>query len=131
MSLIKGGALWNPSTPSESYEEEWDPLNPPSGWVCVANNESYARFEADLGDGRVMLRTQHWGTEAMLDRNQELYNDSEGKRWGDGRVIGSMPMNLYFQKGLHEANVQRDLKYIKKVWNDPDNRKFRSFKGTI
>lgn len=130
-ALITGGALWNPSQQQTSYEEEWDPLNPPAGWVCVGQNEFWRRWECDLGDGRVICKTEDLTSAAMLEDNQRRLNESEGQRWGDGQEAGRMPLDLYFKLGLDKANKQRDRKYQRKIWNDPDYRKFRTFKGTI
>jgi hypothetical protein len=128
-AVIKGGALWNPNHSQVTYEEQIDPANP-GAWVMVEDNESYRRWELDLGD-RIIAKTEHKGTERLLEDNQRIYNENEGRRWGDGQVVGSVPMNLYFHSGLAEANKQRDTKFIRKWWDDPDHRKFRKFKGTI
>lgn len=112
-----------------TFEEQIDPANP-GGWKMVEDNESYRRWEADLGD-RVVIKTEHKGTDKLLEDNQRALNESDGQRWGDGKVFGSVPMNMYFQSGLAEANKQQDIKFIARWWNDPDHRKFRKFKGTI
>jgi hypothetical protein len=112
-----------------TFEEQIDPANP-GGWKMVEDNESYRRWEADLGD-RIVIKTEHKGTDKLLEDNQRIYNENAGKRWGDGQVVGSVPMNLYFQSGLAEANKQRDIRFIRRWWDDPDHRKFRKFKGTI
>jgi hypothetical protein len=67
----------------------------------------------------------------LLDKNQNLYNDSEGRRFGDGQVIGRMPTQLYFSSGYNEARENKDEKWVKKFWNDADHRKLRTFKGNI
>ena len=129
--LVTGGALWNSNQPQVSYEEAWDPYNPPKGWVCIGLNESYANYECDLGNGMIIHKTENLTSEKMIEDNQRRFNESEGKRWGDGQEAGRMPLDLYFKLGLDKANKQRDLKYQRKIWNDPDYRKFRTFKGTI
>jgi hypothetical protein len=118
------------ANPNVTYEEQIDPANP-GGWVMVEDNESYRRWELDLGD-RIVLKTEHKGTQQLLADNQRCFNENEGKRWGDGQVVSSVPMNIYFgPSGLSEANKQKDIPYIRKWLNDPDHRKFRKFKGSI
>lgn len=127
--VIKGGALWKPGESQVSYEEAIDPRNPGS-WVMVEDNESYRRWELDLGD-RIMAKTEHKGTEPLIADNDRILKENEGKSWGDGQVIGRVPTNVYFQSGLAEANKQRDFRYQRKWWDDPDHRQWRIFKGTI
>ena len=129
MSVIRGGAKFNPAEKWLSHEEQIDPANP-GPWVMVEDNEFFRRWEADLGD-YVLARTEHKNTEQLLKDNHEALAANEGKRWGDGQVIGSVPMNVYFQSGLAEANKQRDIGFIRRWWDDPDHAKFRKFKGTI
>lgn len=117
------------TNPNVTYEEQIDPANP-GGWVMVEDNESYRRWELDLGD-RIVAKTEHKGTDKLLEDNQRIFNENDGKRWGDGQVVGSVPMNMYFQSGLAEAGKQKDIKFIRRWWDDPDHRKFRKFKGTI
>jgi hypothetical protein len=54
-----------------------------------------------------------------------------GKRWGDGQVIGSVPLPLAFSSGYMKARVNGDTEWIKRFWNDPDHRKLRTFEGNI
>lgn len=110
-------------------EEQIDPANP-GDWVLVEDNESYRRWEADLGD-KIVQRTEHKNTAQLLKDNHEALAESAYDRWGDGKSIGSVPLNIYFQSGLAEANRQRDLGFIKRWWNNADNARFRKFKGRI
>ena len=111
-------------------EEEWDVNNPPAGWVMVGDNEWFRHWECDLGD-KIVRRTENKNVDAMLANNAKTLSETAGERWGDVREIGEVPMNIYWQSGLAEANKQKDVRFIKRFWNDPDNRKFRKFKGTI
>jgi hypothetical protein len=122
MSIIKASHI--------THEEQIDPANP-GAWRLVDDNESYRRWELDLGD-RLVIKTEHKNTGQLLEDNDRVLKENEGKRWGDGQVIGSVPMNVYFgPSGLSEANKQRDLPYQRKWWDNPDHAKFRKFKGTI
>ena len=84
--------------PNVTYEEQIDPRNP-GPWKMVEDNEYYRRWELDLGD-RIVVKTEHKGTEQLLEDNQRCFNENAGQRWGDGQVVGSVPMNIYFQSGL-------------------------------
>jgi len=75
-----------------------------------------------------------WNTETVVDElvaaNKEAFNDSEGKRWGDGRVIASIDMATYFNK-IVPAKQAGDDAYIKRWLNNSDNRAYRTWKGKI
>lgn len=100
------------------------------GWNVIADEPDRCVWIRQVAPGvhEQVTQTCH---DATLDRNKELYNDSDHQRWGDGKIIGSIPLSHYFSSGLAEARKQQDTQYIKRFWNDPDNRNFRTFKGNI
>lgn len=113
-----------------NLEPELDPRNC-APWVLVEDNEWFRRYELDQGDGTVILRTEHKGTEKLLEDNSQEQKASLNKRWGAGQVIGSVPLHLYYSSGLAEANRQHDDKFIKRFWNNSDHAKFRRFGGRV
>lgn len=112
-------------------EAAFDPRNPPAGWRMVEDNAYFTRYEADLGDGRVIQRTEQKNTDVMLDDIHAAHMNWQNKRWGDGAVVGRVPLNLYYSSGLAEANRQRDKKFIAKFWNSPDHSRLRIKGGTV
>ncbi len=50
-------------------------------------------------------------------------------RWGPGRRVASIPINLWFQ--LERQGITRDDKRFRAWLNDPDNRAFRTFEGRV
>lgn len=135
MTISKGGSLWNGSQSHTRFEPAIDPANP-GDWVLISDDGNVRRWELDMGD-HVIGKTEYLNISRLFDRNAHEYNESQGKRWSDtavgqiGSKIGSVPMNIYFQSGLAEANRQRDKSFIKRWWEDPDNRKFRTREGRI
>ncbi len=83
----------------------------------------------DLDEDTTITCTQYL-SQPILDENQRTINDNAGKRFGDGKVVARIPMPLYFEK-LAEARREGDEKYIKKVLNDRDYSRLRTFPGTI
>ncbi len=67
---------------------------------------------------------------ALLEANKAAYNDSEGKRFGDGKVVASIDLPTYYAK-IVPAKQNGDDAWIKRWLNDPDNRAYRTFKGKI
>lgn len=103
----------------------------PGAWVLVEDNDTFTRYELEIGDGTVVQRTEHKHTAALLDANARARSSNAGRRWGDGQVVGSIPLNLYYSSGMAEANKQADKAWIKRFWNDPDNRNLRTFEGRV
>ncbi len=80
-------------------------------------------------DGTILWNTDV-DVEPLIEANKEAFNDSEGKRWGDGKVIASIDLETYFNK-IVPAKQAGDDAYIKRFLNDSDNRAYRTFKGHI
>lgn len=66
----------------------------------------------------------------LIEDNKAELAESVGVRWGDGKVVARIPLNLFYDK-LAEPMQQRDKKYISRFLNDGDNAVFRTFKGTV
>jgi hypothetical protein len=64
----------------------------------------------------------------ILKLNQERLKESEGKRWGDGRVVASIPLNVYFKEFAGRHN---DPEFADWFLNNSENRHYRTFKGRI
>lgn len=96
-------------------------------------------FDHDFKLGRTVWRyfdgTQnHWRIDYQVDdvlkNNKAERMDHHGARWGDGRRVASIPLNVYYDQ-LDEAQSQGDSKYLSRWLNDPDNQKFRTFEGSV
>ena len=113
----------------ESYADFLrDPFNG-SGFL-LTDEPGYRVWIRDRGDG-VMEQCVITHVDPLLDSNAEARANNIGKRWGDGQVVGSVPLDVYFKSGLSEANTQRDKKWIANWWNNSDHQKFRRFEGTV
>ena len=89
---------------------------------------------------RTYFRTNEDGTttichqqdvEPLLEDNVRLYNDSEGQRMGEWCRVARVPDIIAEKIGYAEAMRQNDRKFVGKILNDPDYRKFRTHKGRI
>jgi hypothetical protein len=82
----------------------------------------------DLGT-HIAVRTIY-PSDDLMDLNAERRAENAGKKWGDGAVAASVPLNFYFQH-MAEARQNGDSKYIKKLLNDSDFSKFRTKEGKL
>lgn len=80
-------------------------------------------------DTTIIFRTETPVTDIIED-NKASFNASDGRRWGDGQVAASIPLDFYYRHIL-PARKAGDSAYIKRILNDPDYRAFRTFKGTV
>lgn len=90
-------------------------------WACVE--------EVAPGKQRWDYCTQTL-VDPLLEANKIAYDESDGKTWGDGKVVASIPLDMYFRE-LVPAKKNGDTAFIKRWLNDPDHRAFRTFKGQI
>jgi hypothetical protein len=96
-------------------------------------------FDHDFSSGRTVWRYDdgqqvHFRTDYPVDQivkdNAVARNEMAGQRWGEGKRIASIPLNVYFDQ-LNAAQEQDDQKFISKWLNDSDNRAFRTFDGNV
>ena len=64
----------------------------------------------------------------IIEQNQQLFNESESKRWGDGQVAARIPLNILYKDF---AGRWGDTDFSDWWMNHDDNRKYRTFKGKI
>lgn len=113
---------------SKVYPWFHDPFNGKGNLLVNEPDRAVWVYEEEPGKTYMCTQTVH---DEVIERNKQLYNDSAGKRWGDGKIAASIPLAHYFHSGLAEARKQEDEKWIKRWLNDPDNRAFRTFEGNI
>ncbi|MGV2975679.1 hypothetical protein AB1P65_09500 [Roseibium alexandrii] len=102
-------------------------------WQLVSWDPETGRklYELDTGDGHVICREEYYADEQLLDENKALYNESEGKRWGEnGRSIARIPLNVWLEQ-LAAPVREHDDKYVQKWLNDAENKQWRTFKGNV
>ena len=81
-------------------------------------------------DGTITFRHDQ-DVERLIKQNVEAEKETHGKRFGDWNRFGSVPDNIMISSGLDEAHKQGDKAFIKRWFNDPDNRKFRTSRGRV
>lgn len=107
---------------------------PDDAWELVEVTEDFVQHRAVLeryADGTVtyVYRKKPRELTTMLENNRRLYDESSSKRFGDGRIVGRIPMNVLYQ------NVHRlrdgDKDWLKWFLNHPDHKMYRTFRGRV
>lgn len=100
-----------------------------TGQLIVNHPEKRTWVRCDDNGVPVEECTVHY-IDPIIEANKASFNDSQGKRWGDGKIVASIPMDLYHRTILpmKKAGDDRGLK----AWLDnSDNRAFRTFEGKV
>lgn len=126
--------MHTPSKAPAAVQEALERL-PESAWTVVPELCSEGTIVSETvidigGRQQIARRAQSVGDDALQAMNQQEFNDSDGKRWGDGRVAARIPMNRFlsdFAPRLREG----DKDFTKWWLNHEDNRPFRTFKGKV
>lgn len=105
---------------------------PESGWITTGFTEDgqYRYDRHTLSDGRIVQRKVYVGEARLIERNRHLFEESHGKRFGDGRVVAEIPLNLFYRD--FAPRLREGDKDFTKWWlNRDENRPWRSFRGTF
>lgn len=107
----------------------------PGDWRVFSANPQTGVYSlmADIGEAFVQYKVQ-LNTQPIFDMNREDENDSTGKRFGDGKVVARIPDHLLWSNeagNLGRAFAEDDKKHVRKILNDSDFAKFRSFRGRL
>lgn len=110
----------------EPDEDIWD-----DGWLMMEHIPAIGitRWIRKDPDGNYLIRTDT-DTSALLANNASERSMMAGQRWGEGRKVASIPMNMW-TKDIAEASTQGDEKYVARWLNDSDRLKLRTFEGNV
>lgn len=100
------------------------------GFELFSHDEKLGRTVWRYFDGEKTVYRTDYRTEQIVADNKAHLLDGAGQRWGGGRRIASIPLNVYFDQ-LAEAQSQQDDKYMSRWLNDGDNAAFRTFGGRV
>lgn len=105
---------------------------PASAWTPFERTEDYVRYYTMIDVGGVQTRaekTEFIEDETLQKLNAEQYNDSLTRRFGDGKVVARIPMNLMCSPEFTKRITDRD--FMKWWLNSEAARPFRTFRGKI
>lgn len=107
---------------------------PDSAWELYEVTPLYRRFMCVIDDkGSIAIKTEFLADDKLIADNQQEFNDSYGKRFGDGKVVARIPLNVLFsqQSEISKKLKEGDDDHIKWFLNSEQGRPYRTFRGVI
>jgi len=99
-------------------------------WELISHDFALGRTVWSYYDGQQNHYRIDYQVDQVLKDNAADRSDHAGAKWGDGRRVASIPLNVYYDR-LAQAHDQGDDAYVSRWLNDSDNRGFRTFDGTV
>lgn len=84
----------------------------------------------DREKGIAFRKTENLAEPAMLEENRRLLDESATKRFGDGRVVSRIPLNVFYRDFATRMR-DGDQDFMKWWLNKSDNRPYRTFRGKV
>lgn len=108
-------------------------MMPGLNWMLFDDDREIGR-KVWLGyDEKGQFKAAHVEQEvdAILDANAEAEKQSHARRFGDYQRVASIPLTFMEKSGLGDAVDAGDRRFMSKVLNDSDHRKFRTSRGKV
>jgi hypothetical protein len=111
--------------PSRIPDDQWEYEGQSSDGLRV----HYIHW-VDRERGIFFRKTENLAEPAMLEENRQLLDDSQSKRFGDGKVVGRIPLNVFYRDFASRLK-EGDEDFMKWWLNNGDNRPYRTFRGRV
>lgn len=102
-------------------------------WEVFEITPSFRKSRLWISDDQYIVRTEYLADEQLIEDNQQAFNDSHGKRWGDGKIVARVPLNVLYGQNSEISKKLRegDQDHLKWWLDREDARPYRRFKGQI
>jgi len=108
--------------------------------MAITDENGFELFDHDPVMGRTIWsyfdgEKTHYRIDYQVDqlvKENEYHRNNSSSGWqGEWHRIASVPLNIMYASGLHEAINQGDDKFASKFLNDGDNRAWRTKEGNV
>lgn len=99
-------------------------------WEVYEITDTYRRSKLEMEPGKWIIKTEFFADETLLAANKFDFDESHGKRWGEGQVVARVPLNKLYQDIIPHIK-EGDKDHLKWWLNHDDAKPFRTFKGRI
>lgn len=87
-------------------------------------------YWVDKANGVGFRKTENLVEEDLLAQNRERLNDSQGQRFGDGKVVASVPLNVFYRDFASRLR-EGDTDFMRWWLNNDENKPYRTFRGRV
>lgn len=87
-------------------------------------------YWVDKANGVGFRKTENLVEEDLLAHNRERLNDSQGQRFGDGKVVASVPLNVFYRDFASRLR-DGDTDFMRWWLNNDENKPYRTFRGKV
>lgn len=100
-------------------------------WTLMSWDAKTGRSVWSYYDGQKTVFRTDYPVDNLISQNEQVRNSAEQAWKGDWHRVASVPLNVYHDSGLAEAQQQGDDKFVSRYLNDSDNRAWRTREGNI
>lgn len=111
--------------PSRIPDDQWEYEGQSSDGLRV----HYIHW-VDRERGIFFRKTENLAEPALLEENKRLLDESQTKRFGDGRVVGRVPLNVFYRDFAGRLK-DGDQDFMRWWLNHDQNRPYRTFRGKV
>lgn len=107
---------------------------PDDAWELIEVTPFYRRYVCMIDDqGSFAQKTEYIYNDRLITDNQQHFNDSYGKRFGDGQVVARIPLNVLHSSAseINKKMMEGDEDHMKWFLNSEAARPWRTFRGRI
>ena len=107
---------------------------PDDAWELVEITPLYRRYVVMIDDaGSFAMKTEYLANDKLIADNQQEFNDSIGRRFGDGKIVARIPLNVLYssESEINKKMIEGDEDHLKWWLNSEAARPFRTFRGHI
>jgi hypothetical protein len=104
-----------------------------ANWELYEVTPGYRRWIAPIDDTRYVMKTEFLEDDSFIQENQRDLHDSQGKSFGDGKIVARIPLNVLYssQSQIMEKLREGDKDHMKWFLNSESARPFRCFRGKV
>jgi hypothetical protein len=95
-------------------------------WDAKTGRSVWSYFDGE----KTVFRTDY-PVDNLISENAAVRNSAAQAWTGDYHRVASVPLNVFHQSGLAEAQAQGDERFVSRFLNDGDNRAWRTREGRV
>lgn len=99
-------------------------------WELFQQTPDMRRYRLEYEPGKFIVRTEYLSEKALLAQNKQLYDESHGQKFGNGKIVARIPLNVFY-KDFAPRLKDGDDDFAKWFLNHDNNRAYRTFRGRV